>query len=179
MSRSTVPQPTPRGGGRHDGVFRVTEAASKARFGVSRLPPAAPRLHHFLNNLASAPDTGLLHVGRGVSCVAWGNEHARVHWLDEGEPGDVARPDVAPYTLVVADRGAVRPRMLSHHADALADEFVLAVPGWATSSSARAKVRRELGGLHRWDVVMRVELFDPAWTSDDWDGVFVAVLRTP
>lgn len=143
-------------------LFRVTDAASKARFGQSKLPQQASKTHHFANNLASHPTTRLLHVGKDVSYVLWGNEHAKVHWIDEDFELSPSRPDVHPYNLVVVDPLHVRPNVLLHHADKLAPEVVVLIPGWA-SSNVRARVRREVARLHRWDFTARLEITDPEW----------------
>lgn len=148
---------------------RVIRSVGLASRHVSKLPKGASRVHHAVNNLASAPGTRLLYFGDYVTSALWGNEDAKCHWVDESHEDPLPRPDVHPYDLVVATSGKLRPYIVKKHIDTLADEVVYAVVGW-NSSDVRRGTDRELGRLsHRYSCIARFELLD--W--DEGLGVFV------
>jgi hypothetical protein len=146
-------------------VVGTFQAASRALSRRSKLPPRVPPVHHLGNNLAAFPDTRLLHVGRNVSYVLWGNEHAKVHWIDEDL--STPRPDVAPYNLVVIDAGT--PRALTHFARDLADEFILFVPEWRASWH---RIKAELSELRKWEPSARMELYEREFRGGAFVGVY-------
>ncbi len=151
-----------------DPVLLVAQSLAKSRIGLSSLPKQAMRLHHMMNNLASRPDTRLLHIGHDVSYALWGNEHARVHWVDEDVDEFQHRPDIAPYNLVIVDHSSKRRpfRPIKRQVDNLDTTFVYFVNGWG-KAEVRKGVRRDLASLERWDSLLEVE------APNEHFGVFV------